>query len=65
MHPQAYHLGTKRQRSRALTVRAWRGYLPEYFPLPHPSSRNRLWMKNNPWLVKDVLPALRRRVRAL
>ena len=65
MHAQAYHLGTKRKRSLALTVRAWREYLPEYFPLPHPSPRNRLWMKNNPWLVKEVLPALRCRVRAL
>jgi len=65
MHAQAYYLGTKRKRSLALTVRAWREYLPEFFPLPHPSPRNRLWMKNNPWFVKEVLPALRRRVRAL
>ena len=65
LHAQAYYLETKRKRSLALTVRAWREYLPEFFPLPHPSPRNRLWMKNNPWFVEEVLPALRRRVRAL
>jgi uracil-DNA glycosylase len=47
----------------AETVRAWREYLPEYFPLPHPSPRNRLWMKNNPWFVRSVVPALRREVK--
>jgi len=65
MHAQAYFLGRRRKKSLAQTVRAWREYLPEFFPLPHPSPRNRLWMKNNPWFVKEVLPALRRRVRAL
>ena len=66
MHAQAYYLRGKRKKTMAETVRAWRDYLPEYFPLPHPSPRNRLWMKNNPWFVKEVLPALRRRVgRAL
>jgi uracil-DNA glycosylase len=65
MHAQAYFLGKRRKKTLAQTVRAWREYLPEFFPLPHPSPRNRLWMKNNPWFVKEVLPALRRRVRAL
>jgi uracil-DNA glycosylase len=46
-------------------ARAWREYLPEHFPLPHPSPRNRLWLKRNPWFVKEVLPALQRRLRAL
>ncbi len=65
MHAQAYYLGKRRKRSLALTVRAWREYLPEFFPLPHPSPRNRLWMKKHPWFVKEIVPALRRRVRAL
>jgi uracil-DNA glycosylase family 4 len=46
------------------TVRAFRDYLPEFFPLPHPSWRNYAWIKANPWFAKDVIPALRRRVRA-
>ena len=65
LHAQSYFLGKRRKPTLARTVRAWREYLPEFFPLPHPSPRNRMWMKNNPWFAKEVLPALRRRVRAL
>jgi len=45
------------------TVRAWREYGPRYFPLPHPSWRNVLWMRQNPWYEAEVLPDLRARVR--
>jgi uracil-DNA glycosylase len=45
-------------------VRAFRDYLPEFFPLPHPSWRNKAWLKANPWFAADVIPVLRRRVRA-
>jgi uracil-DNA glycosylase len=65
MHAQAYYLGGRRQDTLACTVRAYREYLPDYFPLPHPSPRNRLWMRRNEWFVKEVLPVLRRRLRAL
>jgi len=64
-YAQAYYLGPGRGKTLADTVRAFRDYLPEYFPLPHPSPRNRLWMKKNPWFAKLVIPALRRRVKAL
>jgi uracil-DNA glycosylase len=60
MHAQAYYLGARRRRTLAATVRAYRDYLPEFFPLPHPSPRNRLWMKQHPWFEKEVVPALRR-----
>lgn len=41
-------------------------YLPEYFPLPHPSPRNRFWLRQRPWFEHEVLPALRQEVtRAL
>lgn len=65
MHAQAYYLGARRRRTLAGTVRAYRDYLPEYFPLPHPSPRNRLWMRQNPWFEREVVPALRRRLRSL
>lgn len=64
-YAQAYYLGTRRRKTLADTVRAFAQYLPEYFPLPHPSPRNRLWMKKNPWFAKLVIPALRRRVDGL
>ncbi|AOE50959.1 uracil-DNA glycosylase family protein [Kangiella sediminilitoris] len=30
-----------------------------YFPLPHPSPRNNLWLKKNPWFQGELLPELR------
>lgn len=64
-YAQAYYLGRRRQRTLAETVRAFAEYLPEHFPLPHPSPRNRLWMRRNPWFTKLVIPELRRHVDRL
>lgn len=44
------------------TVRAWASFGPQLFPLPHPSPRNNLWLKRNPWFEKDTLPELKQRV---
>jgi uracil-DNA glycosylase len=63
-YAQAYYLGARRKKTLAETVRARSEYLPEFFPLPHPSPRNRLWMKNNAWFEREALPQLRRRVNA-
>lgn len=43
-------------------VQAWRKEWPRIVPLPHPSPRNNLWLKRNPWFEQRVLPALRHRV---
>ncbi len=59
-----YYLRERRKRTMTETVRAWREYGPRYFPLPHPSWRNVLWMRQNPWYEAEVLPDLRARVRA-
>lgn len=63
-YAQAYYLGERRHRTLADTVRDYREFLPQFFPLPHPSPRNRRWLKQNAWFERDVLPALRRRFRA-
>jgi uracil-DNA glycosylase len=63
-YAQAYYLGSSRKQTLGETVRAYRQYLPEFFPLPHPSWRNLSWLQKNPWFVKQVIPALRRRVNA-
>lgn len=47
------------------TVHAWREYGPELMPLPHPSPRNNVWLKKNPWFARSVLPTLKRRVRKI
>jgi uracil-DNA glycosylase len=63
-YAQAFYLKERRKRTLADTVRAYRDYLPDFFPLPHPSWRNLLWLKRNPWFEKTVLRALRRSVKA-
>lgn len=46
-------------------VRDYASAGPRFLPLPHPSPRNRLWLRNNPWFAVDVLPMLRQRVAAV
>lgn len=56
------YLRLKSKDSLTEVVRRYENYLPEYFPLVHPSPRNQLWMAKNPWFETDVLPALREQV---
>lgn len=63
-HAQKFYLRENGKSTLTATVAAYEEYLPRYFPLPHPSPRNRLWLKRNPWFEVDVLPELRRRVQA-
>ena len=62
-YAQAFYLGSRRQAGMTETVRAFRDYLPEFLPLPHPSWRNTGWLKRNPWFEHDLLPVLRRHLR--
>lgn len=64
-HAQAYYLGEKRKATLTQTVERFEEYLPRFFPLPHPSPRNRLWLKRNPWFEKAVLPELRARTEKI
>lgn len=47
------------------TVKAFRQYLPHYLPLVHPSPRNRIWIRKNPWFEQEVIPSLRKAVAAI
>ena len=57
----AYYLGRERG-TLAQRVMRWREFAPRFFPLPHPSPRNTLWLRRNPWFEEEVVPALRRQV---
>ncbi|MCB1648584.1 MAG: uracil-DNA glycosylase family protein [Pseudomonadales bacterium] len=57
-YAQQYYL-PQRPASLTETVQQWQRFGPRYFPLPHPSPRNQLWLKRNPWFEAEVLPALR------
>jgi len=60
-----YHLGERRSRTLTDTVARWQDFLPTHLPIPHPSGRNNLWLRRNPWFEADVLPALKSRVSRL
>jgi uracil-DNA glycosylase len=60
-----WHLRGRTHPTMRATVRAWRDFLPEYFVLPHPSWRNVLWLRQNPWFEAELVPELRGRVRDL
>ena len=61
-YAQAYYLGKRRKKSLRETVMAYQEYLPEFLPLPHPSPRNQLWLKQNPWFEGEVIAVLRDKV---
>lgn len=64
-HAHARILGARQKSSLTETVRAFRDYLPERCPLPHPSPRNGPWLKRHPWFEREVLPELRAQVQGV
>ena len=52
------YLKLKSSASLTQVVKDYRDYMPEYFPLVHPSPRNQIWMKKNPWFDQTVIPDL-------
>lgn len=60
-----WHIADGKKMKLTDRVAAWQNYMPNMLPLPHPSPRNNLWLKRNPWFEKDVLPALKLRVGEL
>jgi uracil-DNA glycosylase family 4 len=61
-YAQKYYLGKKRKSTLTETVNHYESYLPKYFPIPHPSPRNNIWLKKNQWFEKDILPSLKYRI---
>jgi uracil-DNA glycosylase len=62
-YAMAWHLGPQAKATLTETVQAWREYKPKLWPLPHPSPRNNIWLKKNPWFDREVLPEVRRQVK--
>ncbi|MFK3648198.1 uracil-DNA glycosylase family protein [Lysobacter enzymogenes] len=59
-YAQAWHLPGAASLTEA--VLDWRAHWPHLLALPHPSPRNNLWLKRNPWFERELVPALRERV---
>ena len=56
------YLQLKSSTSLTQVVKDYRDYLPEFFPLVHPSPRNQIWMKKNHWFNETVIPDLQKLV---
>ncbi len=65
MYSQKYYLRDQNKKTLTDTVKAWKEYAPYYLPMPHPSPRNKLWLKKNEWFEGKVVPQLKRRVKKL
>ncbi|MFD2631369.1 uracil-DNA glycosylase family protein [Idiomarina piscisalsi] len=63
-YAQSWHIDEPKQ---TLTerVKNWEHYWPDVLPLPHPSPRNNLWLKRNPWFEDSIIPMLQERVARL
>lgn len=60
-----WHLPEGRKTSVTETVKNWRDHWPGKIILPHPSPRNNIWLRKNPWFEDELLPPLKKRVREL
>lgn len=60
-YAQSWHIDEPKQ---TLTerVKNWEHYWPDVLPLPHPSPRNNLWLKRNPWFEDTIIPTLQKRI---
>jgi uracil-DNA glycosylase len=61
-YAQKWHLSHV-EKNLTETVRAWKNYGPGVIPLPHPSPRNNIWLKRNPWFGESLLPELKKAIR--
>jgi uracil-DNA glycosylase len=58
-YAQNYYLKDLKKKSLTERVRNFSEYLPSFLPLVHPSPRNKIWQKRNPWFESEVVPFLR------
>lgn len=58
-----HHLGKQKKATLTQTVQNWRAYLGQgVIPLVHPSPRNLMWRRKNPWFEAEVIPQIRLKV---
>ncbi|AMP98024.1 Uracil-DNA glycosylase [Pedobacter cryoconitis] len=58
-YAQNYYLRDIKNTTLTERVRDFKNYLPSFLPIVHPSPRNKIWQKKNPWFEYEVVPFLR------
>ncbi|MCK0123296.1 uracil-DNA glycosylase family protein [Gelidibacter sp. F2691] len=64
-YAQRYYLRKDAKKTLTETVDNFQQYLPRFFPLPHPSPRNRFWLTRNPWFETEVIPELKKSIQEI
>ena len=64
-YSQKYYLGKNRKKNLTETVKNYREYLPEFFPIVHPSPLNIGWLKKNPWFEEEAIGELRQLINEI
>ena len=59
-YAQKYYLRNEYSGTLTETVKNFGNFLPEYFPLPHPSPRNNIWLAKNNWFENETIPELKK-----
>lgn len=64
-YAQDYYLKDIAEKNLTETVKNYKNYLPEFFPIVHPSPLNFRWHTKNPWFKESVVPELKETVRGI
>jgi uracil-DNA glycosylase len=62
-YSQKLYLGNRMKPTLTDNVKGFKEFLPDYLPLVHPSPRNQIWQKKNPWFEREVVPYLSKIVK--
>lgn len=60
-----WHLKEKKKKTVTETVKSYEEFWPDHAVLPHPSPRNNIWLKRNPWFEEEIIPRIQARIRTL
>ena len=64
-YAQNYYLKKRSNKNLTETVMHFEEYLPDFFPIVHPSPLNFRWLRKNPWFEKDVIPILQKKIKLI
>lgn len=64
-YAQKYYLPDNQHTTLTETVRSYQTFLPDYFPLVHPSPVNFRWFAKNKWFEEELIPVLRKTIMTI
>ncbi|ATF40668.1 uracil-DNA glycosylase family protein [Weissella paramesenteroides] len=64
-YAQRFYLPIKKSETMTAVIKRSQEFEPKFMPIVHPSPRNNIWLRKNPWFEADIVPRLQARVREL